>query len=236
MLGDYDAAQAALEKVVTLIPDNPVGYQRLAFLPLWRDGDGAALRMELDNAPVPVRAMAMQWLAAIYERDFDAASELLEMWPGDSVDTPIVFRPKSWFCGTTLKMSGDTDGARVHFVAAQSEIERLLEDQPKDLRFKITLADIKANLGNGDEAVNLATEVLDNMPPSLDASASANYRLYAVKAYLTAGDFDSAINELDAYLSSPSVWAIEGLLPDPRFDPIREDPQFVALVDRHSRR
>ena len=52
---------------------------------------------------------------------------------------------------------------------------------------------------------------------------------------LAAGDKGSAIQELDRYLSSPGYWSIEGLLPDPRLDPIRADSAFLALVEKHRR-
>ena len=45
----------------------------------------------------------------------------------------------------------------------------------------------------------------------------------------------SAIYELDKYLAGPAPWSIEGLLPDPRLDPIREDPRFVVLVKKYQR-
>ncbi len=42
---------------------------------------------------------------------------------------------------------------------------------------------------------------------------------------------------LDEYLGSRgAAWTIEGLLPDPRLDPIRDDPRFLAVVEKHRRR
>ena len=50
------------------------------------------------------------------------------------------------------------------------------------------------------------------------------------------GDYDSAIEELDKHLATPGAyWSIEGLLPDPRLDPIRNDPRFQAMVERYRR-
>ena len=45
----------------------------------------------------------------------------------------------------------------------------------------------------------------------------------------------AAIEQLDAYLLGPGPWSIEGLLPDPRLDPIRDDPRFQALVEKYRR-
>ena len=43
-----------------------------------------------------------------------------------------------------------------------------------------------------------------------------------------------AIDLLDDYLGTRgAAWTIEGLLPDPRLDPIRDNPRFVALVEKH---
>ena len=50
-----------------------------------------------------------------------------------------------------------------------------------------------------------------------------------------AGATELAIEQLDAYLSAPGEWSIEGLLPDPRLDPIRDDSRFQALVEKHRR-
>jgi hypothetical protein len=56
-----------------------------------------------------------------------------------------------------------------------------------------------------------------------------------VMIHVAAGDFESALQNLDIYLSGEGNWSIEGLLPDPRLDPIRDDPRFIALVDKYRR-
>ena len=56
-----------------------------------------------------------------------------------------------------------------------------------------------------------------------------------MRVFLATGDFDTAIAELDAYLAAPGMWSIEGLLPDPRMDGIREHPGFQELVRKYQR-
>ena len=182
MIGEYDASKNALKRLIALAPDSPIGYRRLAYLPLWRDGDGAAVREELAAAPITVRAFAMEWLAAIYERDFNAAIAVLEEWPGDGVDTHLQFRTKSWFYGTTLKLSGDTVAAESYFLDANERVEHLLEKSPQDPRLLLALADIKANLGENRRAVALTNEVLNSMKVSDDASLNSQLRLTAIRA------------------------------------------------------
>lgn len=53
---------------------------------------------------------------------------------------------------------------------------------------------------------------------------------------MPAGDHDAAIEELDIYLAGLGQCSVEGLLPDPRFDPIRDDPRFQGLAEKYGRR
>ncbi len=53
--------------------------------------------------------------------------------------------------------------------------------------------------------------------------------------FVAAEDYDAAIEAFEVYLGAPGYWSIEGLLPDPRLDPIRDAPRFVALVDKYRR-
>ena len=50
-----------------------------------------------------------------------------------------------------------------------------------------------------------------------------------------AGAVEFAVETLDALLSNPGFFSIEGLLPDPGLAPIRNDPLFKELVARHLR-
>ncbi len=44
-----------------------------------------------------------------------------------------------------------------------------------------------------------------------------------------------SIELLDEYFATPVGWTIEGLSRDPRLDPIRDHPGWLALVEKYKR-
>jgi hypothetical protein len=57
----------------------------------------------------------------------------------------------------------------------------------------------------------------------------------ALGVFIPAGDHDRAIELLDEHFATPVGWTIEGLSRDPRLDPIRDHPGWLALVEKYKR-
>jgi TolB-like protein/DNA-binding winged helix-turn-helix (wHTH) protein/Flp pilus assembly protein TadD len=232
---DYATAERLFDQIVQIAPDRRIGYLGKAATALRRDGDTALVRAALSAAPINVRAHGLTWLATIYDRDFDQALALIDEWQFDAIDTQRDYQPKDWFYGATYELAGKPDVARKHFSAARTEIERLRQERPADVRILVTLASLMAYQGERQSAVDLAYRAMDMVPMTIDAAAAPNVRLEAIRVFLAAADYDAALAELDIYLANPAVWSIEGLLPDPRLDPIRDDPRFEKLVRKYRR-
>jgi len=216
-------------------PYNPRAYALRALLALWQDGDTALMKAILDAAPMKLRAPGLNWPAALYERDYDAALEYLDDWGIDIDDRQLSFAPIASYYGLTYHLAGMPELAAQHFRVARTKVDRALESSPEDPRIIMALAEILAYQGEGGLAVNVARHAMELLPTSKDALAGLPLHPNAIMVLIAAGDYGAAVEELDAYLAAPGRWSIEGLLPDPRLDPIRDDPRFAAVVEKYRR-
>jgi len=154
----------------------------------------------------------------------------------DVFDAQSRYEPKESWYGVTYLLAGEPELAERRFRTARAQVEEALAADPEDPRLLVALGEVLAGLGEREAAVRAAHRAMDLLPTSFDALAGPTQQLHAIiRVFAPAGAINTAIEELDAYLAAPGVWSIEGLLPDPRLDPIRDDPRFQALVEKYSR-
>jgi TolB-like protein/Flp pilus assembly protein TadD len=233
---EYEVADEYLERVLAIDPSYINAHIWRAIIPLLRDGSVAALkRLTNDDNDWLYH---LSWTAALYDRDYSAACRVLDDWPRDAFAWPWSHMLKSLAYGVTLQLWNRPDDAKPHLVKGCKQIEDALARSSDDPRLHITLGEGLAALGARDEAVRAAHQGLAMRPKLKDAYLGLVYQLDAVRRVLIrAGAIDEALTQLDEYLGTRGAsWTIEGLLPDPRFDPIREHPRFLALVEKHRRR
>jgi TolB-like protein/Flp pilus assembly protein TadD len=225
-LRDYAQAELYVNRALEIGPDAPNAASLKANIPLYRDGDHPTLLIE---------GRFWSWLAAIYKRDYGAELEYLDHWEIE-IHSGSFYIPKASLYGVTYQLAGQPELAEPHFQAARAQVEEALAANAEDPSHYIALGEVLAGLGEQESAVRAARQAIALRPTSIDAVDGPNIQLDGIiRVFMPAGDYDAAIEELDAYLAGPGMWSIEGLLPDPRLDPIRDDPRFQALVEKYKR-
>jgi tetratricopeptide (TPR) repeat protein len=235
-LREYEVANEYLEQIIAIEPSYIHGHIWKANIPLMRDGDGTALKALPPSDYSWVNHM--KWLATLYERDYAGACALLDGWKADVFGWPWYYKLKSLAYGVTYELWGRPEDAKRWLLEARASIEDTLRKNHDDPRLLIALGEALARLGERDAAIRAAREALAMRPRSKDAYISLIQQVDAVmRVLIRAGAVQEAIESLDDYLGKRgAAWTIEGLLPDPRLDPIRDDPRFLAVVEKHRRR
>jgi serine/threonine-protein kinase len=239
MLHRYADAVAAYSQALALAPD-------LADADLWRalayvswQGGLDSLRAALKRGPESYgyTGSAVQWRArlALLERNADALLALLATQP-----EPVIFEAQEWYepgllyAGWAYQLRGDGASAREAFLGALAQLDSALGVLPDDYRLHAARGLALAGLGRradaGREAAWLKASV-----EYRDAYRRANLIVEArALIFAQTGAVDAALSEVEQLLSGPSWTSVHNLRLDPRWDPIRGDPRFEALLVKYA--
>jgi TolB-like protein/Tfp pilus assembly protein PilF len=238
-LGHYAEGIAALDRALSIVPDNVETRAARAQYELFWKGDTRPLRQTIDSilgqGPSGIASAADTWFqCALAERD-SAAAERALVALGDNPcwgDGPI-YLSRSFGEGLLARMTKDEARARAAFEAARTQQEKIVQAQPDYGPTLCVLAMIDAALGRKELALEEGRRAIVLTPLEKDVYNGSQVLQYFAITAAWAGDKELALQQLETGLRAPaaslalSYGALKLL---PFWDPLRGDPRFEKIV------
>src|SRR5437870_1148072 len=168
---------------------------------------------------------------ALCERTAAAAARALANYPRDGVTTDNgVNCPHAYRMVIVARGQGDRSKAQSAFMAARSEVEKLLAKQP-DFAVAISLLGvIDAGLGRKEQALQEGRRACELLPISKDAISGMGLAINLAQIYTWTGEKDRAVEQIAAVERIPNTLSYGLLKLHPYWDPLRGDPRFEKIV------
>ncbi len=231
----YQEADDYFARAIELAPDLFTAYVwRAENYWLWT-GSTAAARATLDRMPDVSLGYAIEarYLECLYEGRFDDAVRLLEASGLDVFATTERYYPRALLEAESLALGGDAARARAAYDSARVVLEAEGRKLASDARLHSALGVAYAGLGRKEDAVREGALATQLCPLERDAWSGPDYRRELALIYAMVGEHRLAIAELRGLLAVPNRWvSAASLACDPRWGPLRGDPEFAALLQR----
>ena len=140
---------------------------------------------------------------------------------------------KYYLIGFARKALQDEAGARTAFLKTKELLDAQLKQSPDSPDMHILLAKVFAYLEEKDAALAEAQRATELLPESKDAFGGPEITSGVAEVHAILGDNGRAIEILDGLLSRPSGVTVQDLKVNPIWDPLRNDPRFQALLNKH---
>ncbi len=190
-------------------------------------GDPVAAQSLLDQVPLDFRPAREVWWprfdAALYLRDYDAASRVITSTPGEWADEAAVAE------GQVARARGDKQKARAAFATAREKTDAIWG--PKDdIEYLMAVSEIDAGLGRKDEAIREAQRAVDLTPIAKDPLERTYSVVNLALVYAWTGERERALEQLEIVAAIPAGPTYGDLLLNPCWDSLRGDKRFDKIV------
>jgi TolB-like protein/Tfp pilus assembly protein PilF len=238
-LGRYAEAIAALDRALSIMPDNVETRATRALFELWWKGDTQPLHQTIDTilarGPSAIASAADLWFGcALAERDPAAAERaLVALGDNDCWSEGVIRLSRSFGEGLLARMTKDQAKARTAFEAARAQEEKIVQAQPDYGPPLCVLAMIDAALGNKDLALEEGRRAIALTPMEKDVTNGSFVSQYFAITAAWAGEKELALQQLETGLRAPvssQILSYGGLKLLPFWDPLRGDPRFEKIV------
>jgi TolB-like protein/Flp pilus assembly protein TadD len=231
---NFETADKILGRAIEAAPNSLSARAAKAMLPLDWKGDLSMMEKDLADMPPGVDPEGLVTFGRVQllmlQRKFpEALAVLKQLSPDLSHDS----KPREFLEGAIYTFLNDREKARSAFKHARPIAEQSLREAPNDAFRHALLGQILAGLGEKEAAIAEGKRAVNLLPESQDALEGPKATLELAKIYTWTGETDQALLLLDHSLSTPSGITVSSLKLDPVWDPLRSDPRFQALIDKH---
>jgi len=169
-----------------------------------------------------------------WDRRADSMVQVSRTAPAGVFDSQDHFLPASLYAAWAHQLRGDHPAARAAFDSARAFLDSTLALHPDDERMHAARGLALAGLSRREEALREARWLQQSVPYREDKYQGV--LLVEARAQILAqvGDADAALDEIRRLLTEPSLTTVHTLRLDPRWDPIRHDPRFQALLAKYA--
>ena len=240
MMRNFDAANKTIDRALALDPTAFAALEIKSKLAIAEKGDFSVAEKAFGALPIPItnkqklNTTGARANVFLLERKYREGLQEAERLSDDLLTSlPGALCNKYYFIGFARKALLDEAGARAAFLKAKSAAEEQFKKSPDAADAHIQLAKVLAFLGEKDAALSEAQRATELRPESKDAFNGPDITEGVAQVHVILGDNGRAIEILDGLLSRPSAVTVQGLKTNPIWDPLRNDPQFQALLNKH---
>jgi len=237
---NFEAANKTLDRAIVAAPQSSEACGIKGLLAIHWKGDLSLAENEFSKIPAEADPGGLitygrAWILT-FKRKFPEALQVVQQFRGETLaNTTTAPRPKALLEGEPYLYQGDKEKARTAFESARAVAERLVSEAPQDATRHGQLGLILAALGQKEEAISEGKRAVELLPESQDAFDGPGATESLALIYAWTGEFDEAFRLLDHLLTVPNISLSVSILKlDPSWDPLREDPRFQALIEKHS--
>jgi serine/threonine protein kinase/tetratricopeptide (TPR) repeat protein len=236
VLRRYPEEIAVLDRALAIEPADVDTKVALAAVQFHWKADTRPLHQAIDSIratnPGALTSVANDWVScALAEDDIAAARNALDAFGEIPLTDYAVHLNRSLMEGIMARMSNDDNKAHTAFVAARTEQEKIVQDQPNYGPALCVLGLIDAGLGKKEEALREGRRAVELLPVAKDAINGPLMIEYLAMIAGWAGDKDLACEQLPIAIRPPSSISYGQLKLLPFWDPLRGDPRFEKIVN-----
>jgi TolB-like protein/Tfp pilus assembly protein PilF len=241
MLRNYDAANKTIDRALAIDPNALDPLEVKSKLAIFEKGDFSVAENAFEAVKsIPMTNEQKAKIASqradvfILQRKYREGLQEAESLPDDMLASfSKGLGGKYYLIGFARKALQDEAGARTAFLKTKELLDAQLKQSPDSPDMHILLAKVLAYLGEKDVALAEAQRATELLPESKDAFGGPEIAAGVAEVQAILGDNGRAIEILDGLLSRPSGVTVQGLKINPIWDPLRNDPRFQALLNKH---
>jgi TolB-like protein/Tfp pilus assembly protein PilF len=231
---NFETAEKIFDRAIEAAPQSLGPRAEKANLAVAWKGDLSVMERELTQLPAGVDPDGLVTFSRLQllllQRKFPDAIALLQQSPQDVFHYD---KPREFFEGAIYTFLNDKEKAVSAFERARPIAEKAVRESPNDASRHVILGMILAGLGEKQLAIAEGKRAVELLPESEDALDGPKTTVALAQIYTWTGETDQALQLLERSLSTPNGVTVHFLRLDPMWDPLRSDPRFQALIDRH---